>query len=181
MTSNITQAQTITSQSIPMVETKGAGSKYRNLIRGHAVNLLGWTMVPSPLAKVDRFTKDGVTLDVHHGPKDLVTMVERVAQDGSWDIIPQKAGSKLNHLYSWLSGQPVNFQPHLLMKSQELALHDWLQAEFQFTNMQAWLAAELAHYQAWLDAEAKHNQASTKPAPKPRSRAPRAKAQAPKA
>lgn len=76
-------------------------TKYRVAIRDIAISH-GWEFTQIATS-TDRFTKGGATIDVHHGPSNLITVAEKV--DGK-SITKTSRSGKMFDVQAWLTGTP---------------------------------------------------------------------------
>lgn len=77
-------------------------TKYRVAIRSIAVDQ-GWAFSQIS-SETDLFTKDGVSIRVHHGPSQLISFAEKADEKGSYDQLVKGAGKKMFKVQSWLTG-----------------------------------------------------------------------------
>lgn len=66
----------------------------------------GWSVVQ--MAEIDKFTRDGVTIEVLYSPKDYINEFFREGPGGEHSHVPKRTVGKIDLLRLWLTGRPSN-------------------------------------------------------------------------
>jgi hypothetical protein len=127
-------------------------TKYRVAIRDIAVSQ-GWTFEQRSV-QTDRFTKGATTIDVHHGPSNLIRSAEILVPGKPIKRI--EGGGKMFEVQAVLTGQPdPTHKRFIRLNNEQIARYESGQGIAKIT----------AHVSAVIEqADAK---AAVKPAPKP--------------